>query len=120
VESVRKVNAQKIPDYIQRMKNPEPDNSKSPGSPATISRYSVDQITQRRDYMMLGLRLIKEGVNRTDFKRRYGLDMSVLFQTEIELLLGQRLVERVEGDEGRLRLSKRGIMLANRVFREFV
>lgn len=121
VNNVRTVNTPRVPDYIQRMQRPDPPSLEFPRSPATVSSEAVDWETQMRDFMMLGLRLVKEGVSERRFLARYGQSMQTIFGKEINQLVEQGLVEWVEEGIGpRLRLTPRGILLANRVFREFV
>jgi oxygen-independent coproporphyrinogen-3 oxidase len=67
--------------------------------------------------MMVGLRLIDEGVMRRPFQRRYAVDPRVYYQHQLDRLARLGLVEI---DADRLRLSRRGMMLGNQVFAEFL
>jgi len=67
--------------------------------------------------MMLGLRLVREGVRATDFERRYGRSLEAVFGPEIEDLVRAGLVERVNGA---IRLTRRGRLLGNQVFMRFL
>jgi oxygen-independent coproporphyrinogen-3 oxidase len=122
VKGIRTVNIPLIPDYIEKMRaaaEEEPINI--PASPAAISSDVIDEDTQMQDEMMLGLRLVRDGVGEDSFRQRYGRSMLDVFGEEITQLEHQGLVEWVEGaGEKRLRLTHRGIFLANRVFREFI
>ncbi len=119
-EQIRTVNIGAIPAYIRRIKEGENENSPYPASPAAISITQVDQLTQMRDFMMLGLRLVNEGVSAECFRKRYGMDMMEVFGKEIQSLLDRGLIEWVGKEENCLRLSKRGVMIANQAFMEFV
>jgi oxygen-independent coproporphyrinogen-3 oxidase len=66
--------------------------------------------------MFLGLRLTA-GVDLSVFHRRFGRRAEDVYQREIEGLLKKGLVE-ING--GCLRLTKKGLPLANIVFREFI
>jgi len=68
--------------------------------------------TLRSDAMILGLRLI-QGVSLHDFAARFGITVEAAFGPAIERHLALGLLERAEG---RLRLSARGLLLANEVF----
>jgi oxygen-independent coproporphyrinogen-3 oxidase len=120
VNQIRSVNTSLIPEYIQRVNLAENKDCDYPCSPSTVSAEIIDKSTQMRDFMMLGLRLVGEGVCSKRFEERYGQSMQEVFDREINKLLSQGLVEWWNDDETCLRLSKRGIMVANQVFIEFV
>ncbi|MBC7236751.1 MAG: radical SAM family heme chaperone HemW [Chloroflexi bacterium] len=66
--------------------------------------------------MMLGLRLI-EGIDRNEFAYRFGHELEELYGPTIRKLGGQGLLEV---DEVGIRLTRRGRLLGNRVFAEFL
>ncbi len=68
------------------------------------------------EFMFLGLRLIR-GVDLDMFQRRFGKRAEVVYSSQINRLLEQGLIE---ARDGYLRLSEKGLPLANRVFLEFV
>ena len=47
----------------------------------------VDEYTAMQESMMLGLRLTREGVSKSEFQIRHQADMSIVFQKEIEKIL---------------------------------
>ncbi|MFN8596653.1 MAG: hypothetical protein U0559_10795 [Anaerolineae bacterium] len=67
--------------------------------------------------MMLGLRLIDEGVNRTRFFERFGVTLDEIYGTTIARLVEQGLLE---ASADRVRLTPHGRLLGNRVFAEFL
>ena len=67
--------------------------------------------------MMLGLRLLEEGVTFERFESRFEIDVRDVYRIEIERLLKMKLVEV---DATRVRLSRQGRLVGNRVFREFL
>lgn len=67
--------------------------------------------------MMLGLRLADEGVDRKLFARRFGVDPALRYAAEVDCFVRRGLLEV---DVDRLRLTKRGIFLANEVMMAFV
>ena len=69
-----------------------------------------------KEYMMLGLRKI-EGVSISEFQRKFNLNPLLYFRFEISKL--QKL-DLIEVDLDNIRLTKRGLDLANIVFEEFV
>ncbi len=104
--------------YIQRMFSAE--KPAFPLSPDTEESYAVSIDEQMRDTVMLGLRLVEDGVGEEDFLRRFGKPLLDVFPKEIERLLRKGLVEWIETDQRRLRLTRSGQLLGNQAFLEFV
>ena len=71
---------------------------------------------QKKEYMLLGLRKI-EGVSIQKFKEKFVENPIFLFREEIEKLVEQQLLV-VDGDW--IRLTNKGMDLANLVWEEFV
>jgi oxygen-independent coproporphyrinogen-3 oxidase len=71
-----------------------------------------DQETMRADFMILGLRLMS-GISVDEFASRFGLTVEDAFGAALTRHLGLGLLVR-EGD--RIRLTERGMLLANEVF----
>jgi len=67
--------------------------------------------------MMLGLRLLQEGVEYARFQKRFGVDLRRRFAREIDELEQLGLVVC---DTARIRLSERGRLLGNQVFMRFL
>lgn len=67
--------------------------------------------------MMLGLRLVREGVAFARFERQHGADLRQIFADEVARLVAWGLLEE---DAARVRLSRRGLMVGNQVFAAFV
>ena len=120
VGNKRTANIPLIEDYIHRITDRNTNDQDSAHFPAAISLSEVDKATQMKDFMMLGLRLVEDGVSRIDFMDRYGRELETEFQVEITQLLKQGLIEWVTDSRERLRLTKRGVFLANQVFMQFV
>jgi len=111
VENIRTQNVSQIHTYLDRI-------SKSVGDwPAADTVDHLSVWDEMQEWMMVGLRKVEEGVVKNDFESRFGQSISTVFAPQIERLEKQGLLE----DRGEsIRLSKRGIMLGNRVFTEFV
>jgi oxygen-independent coproporphyrinogen III oxidase len=73
--------------------------------------------TAMGETMMLGLRLLEEGVDAEAFRRRHGAALDEVYGDEIGELAGLGLIER---SPDRVRLTQRGLMLANDVTARFV
>jgi len=91
-----------------------------PRTPATVQAERIDRQTEMGEVMMMGLRLVQEGIRRQAFLERFGESLEGVFGAQIERLLGLGLLEW--GGEGAacLRLTKRGRLLGNQVFVEFI
>ena len=72
---------------------------------------------QMSETMFMKLRLISAGVNIPDFKKRFGISPIDKYYNEIKKLIDLGLIH-IQGDA--IRLTQKGIPLANLVFMEFV
>jgi oxygen-independent coproporphyrinogen-3 oxidase len=88
-----------------------------PFSAATVETTPVLIETAMDETMMLGMRLIGEGVREAEFCARFGQGLEPRYGRRLRRLQALGLVERdLEG----ARLTPGGRLLGNRVFREFV
>ncbi len=122
---VRTMNVGGIRPYIERCggsgKNVYPPNVSLPGfpaGPAARRTIAVDRHMEMQETMMVGLRLTQEGVAEAAFQKRFGQPPREVFGKEIDRLVGLGLLECTE--DRHLRLPRRGRLLGNRVFMEFV
>ncbi len=111
----RYANAVHPSDYMRRIRSGSP--GRFPFSPAVAETWPVDTETERRETLMLGLRLVEEGVEARAFEARFGIDLESSFGGVLSDLEAQGLLET---SAGRLRLTPRGHLLGNRVFVHFV
>jgi len=120
IENIRTENEPDLEKYIEMINRPMAIDREFPQSPTTIGTQIVDQNTQMKDFMLLGLRLIRDGVSVARFFEWYRKSMGDVFKDEIKILESQGLIAW-EGDlRNKLRLTKRGILVANQVFMQFV
>lgn len=115
---VRTVNVLSPGAYIQRCQAGQVQEY--PRTPATISAQQVDRATEIGETMMMGLRLIQEGVSRAGFKARFHERLDRRFENEIAALQQAGLLEWSEGPDPCLRLTKAGRLLGNQVFMQFI
>jgi oxygen-independent coproporphyrinogen-3 oxidase len=80
------------------------------GSETTDSRTAIGE------FVFLNLRL-RNGFSLRDFERRFATDFDSLYGEIISRLIREGLLER---NGGHIRLTERGIELADSVFAEFV
>jgi oxygen-independent coproporphyrinogen-3 oxidase len=118
--NIRTENVSQIEEYITRMSYDGLAELSFPETPVTILTSSIELATQMKDFMWLGLRLVNEGVTEHRFYKTYGYSMQKVFDMEISALLDRGLVSWSGEEGGTLKLSKRGVMLANQVFMQFV
>ncbi|NLZ26487.1 MAG: oxygen-independent coproporphyrinogen III oxidase, partial [Chloroflexi bacterium] len=86
-----------------------------------LERESISSREQMNEMMFLGLRMTREGVSEFSFRQRFGLEMAKVYEKEINRLINLGLVQWIGEDQNRrLILTRRGCMLGNQVFMEFV
>ena len=101
--------------YIRRME--QGIGFEFPVSPAVVEKRSVPAPSEMNETMMLGLRLLQEGVDESTFYDRFGIELQEAFAVPIGRLTQDGLIRR-EG--GHLKLTKRARFLSNQVFCLFV
>jgi len=100
-------NVRPVPQYIERMgdgASPERDGE------------TLDRRTAMGEMLMLGLRLLDEGVADARFRARFGVELAEAFGPQIAGLVDRGLLARLPD---RIRLTPRGRLLGNQVFAEF-
>ena len=88
---------------------------KTKGTDKTIHEKQ-DETAMQKEFMLLGLRKI-EGVKISDFKNKFGINPIYLFRNELDKLVKEELIEVEEND---IKLTNKGLDLANLVWEEFV
>lgn len=115
LNNIRYTNANNIDEYINKMNTLDNiDIRKIEGI------YQVEEIQndeeKKKEYMLLGLRKI-QGIQISEFKAKYVDNPLFIYRKEIQKLVDEQLLI-VDGDF--IRLTSRGIDLANLVWEEFV
>lgn len=109
--------------YIQRLGEAKPDQP-FPTTAAAQSSQAIDRETEIGETMMMGLRLVREGISNATFRERFGQSLTAVFPDQIARLSRQGLLEWArtgpEDEADVLRLTKRARLLGNRVFMEFI
>lgn len=90
-----------------------------PRTPATEDIQENDLEADMGEYMMMALRLVREGVSAAAFKTRFGQALKEVYGEQIDRLVDQGLLEWAGGGDI-LRLTRRGRLLGNKVFVEFI
>lgn len=102
-------NVKSVEEYINRIEN---SNSVIEDE----SYEELDLLAIMKEYVMLSLRKI-EGLNITKFKTKYKKDINDIFGEEIKELLDNGLIEKIDNH---IRLTSRGLEVANLVWEKFV
>lgn len=106
-KGIRFNNVNDVNEYISLIINKET---------ALENEYVIDRKEAMSEYIILSLRLT-EGLNISDFKTKYGEDIMRLFGENIDRLIKRQLIKL---DNNKIKLSKKGLDLANQVFMEFI
>lgn len=102
-------NTDNINEYIRNIKNNSLEKNR------IIHEVQKLEDTEK-EFMLLGLRKI-EGINISEFKERFGDNPIYLYRNELKKLSDENLIKV---DEDSIRLTNKGIDLANIVWEEFV
>lgn len=108
-DKTRFSNIDNVEEYIENTKNDKLENN-------FIFHEKQGKVSQMKEYMMLGLRKI-EGVECIKFETKFNKDVFEVFDKEIEKLLNEELITI---ENGNIKLTNKGIDLANLVWEEFV
>jgi oxygen-independent coproporphyrinogen-3 oxidase len=108
--------------YIQRFLDSDKEMVGFPRTPAVAEMILIDREAEMGEMMMMGLRLVQEGVPESRFLHRFEQSLEQIYHVQIAKLIRDGLLEWIDYAPGEraLRLSKRGRLLGNRVFREFI
>jgi oxygen-independent coproporphyrinogen-3 oxidase len=109
--------------YIKRMGDKSERNKARhlfPRTPATVKLNYVDEDAEIGETMMMGLRLVVEGISKHQFEHRFGINLQERFSAQIDRLISLGLLEWNSTQDERLRLTQKGHLLGNQVFREFI
>ncbi len=91
--------------------------TKSAFSPALVNQQRPSPRESMQETMMLGLRLVQEGVSDETFRARFGLGIAEAFPREVADLTRLGLLE---WQNGALRLTPHARLIGNQVFLRFV
>jgi oxygen-independent coproporphyrinogen-3 oxidase len=77
----------------------------------------ISQALEMGETMMLGLRLVDAGVERSAFRKRFGVDVTEVYPDQISSLLAAELIELTPE---RVRLTPQALLIGNEVFAAFL
>lgn len=107
--------------YIHRyMKGSEKRIYEFPKTPSTVSLQKIGERDEMAETMIMGLRLVEEGVSKSRFSQRFDRTLESVYGTEIDELIILGLLEWGGDSNNSLRLTTKGRLLGNQVFIRFV
>lgn len=109
IDNIRYSNTKDLEEYIFNCNNNNFEKNK-------IIEETQNLLAKEQEYMLLGLRKI-DGVNINEFKIKFGENPVFLFKSEFNKLVNENLIEI---NLSKIRLTNKGLNLANLVWREFV
>ena len=105
-------------EFIQRIASS--DSHPFPRTSASETIIPIDQETEMKETLLMGLRLTEEGVSTQDFYQRFGSTLTSVFSQETKDFIESGLLEIVDSNGERIRFTTKGRILANQVFERFV
>ena len=115
--SIRTQTVLRPDEYITRIEN-QRDPRSFPLTGATTEAETIDRDTAMAEQMIMGLRLVQEGVHPEAFTARFGVSLETAFGSALAPLREAGLL--TTGPQGQLRLTRRGRLLGNQVFMAFI
>ena len=110
IDDVRYGNIGTVEEYIKNCENGEFEKNK------IIDEIENDIFSKEKEFMLIGLRKI-EGVLIQDFKNKFGENPIFVFKDELKKLVDENLLIV---DFDRIKLTNKGLDLANIVWENFV
>lgn len=109
INNKRFSNTDNFEEYIENIKNNEIDKN-------IIVHEQQSREEKAKEFMMIGLRKL-DGISISEFEKRFRINPLFYFRFEINKLVEEELIEV---DLDNIKLTKRGLDLANKVFEEFI
>lgn len=104
-------NVDPVREYVERVTTGAPQPF--PLSPATADYEVIDEALEMSETVILGLRLVGEGVRRADFAARFERELDDVFGAALR---GVEALGLIEQTPDAVRLTERGYLLSNQVF----
>lgn len=114
MNGVRYSNVEHIEEYLKKELGSE--KCEVGKNTSNIIHEIQTEENKKKEYMLLGLRKI-DGIKISSFKNKFGCNPIMEFKNELNKLVQEKLIEI---DLDQIKLTKRGIDLANIVWEEFI
>ena len=107
--------------YIGRMDEGKENDLTYPLTPTIRESHPVDEAEEMADTIIMGLRLLKEGLSEQRFEKRFGQSLDQAHGETIGELVELGLLEWQGSAKARaLHLTEKGRFLSNQVFHRFI
>ena len=120
ITRMNNLNEQIVKDILELSNNKKKKENVEENEKHIETVYEIEEVQEleerKREYMLLSLRTI-EGVSISKFKEKYIDNPIFLFRKELEKLVEEKLV-MIDGDY--IKLTNKGLDLANLVWEEFI
>ena len=120
ITRMNNLNEQIVKDILELSNNKKKKANVEENEKHIETVYEIEEVQdvedRKKEYMLLGLRTI-EGVSISKFKEKYIDNPLFLFRKELEKLVEEKLV-MIDGDY--IKLTNKGLDLANLVWEEFI
>ena len=123
INQIRIENVSKPGKYINMLNFTNLQNDEQlifPRTPATKQITIIDKETELGETMIMGLRLVREGVSNKKIINKFGITLQQRFGPQINRLIEFGLLEWAGEGRDILRLTNKGRLLGNQVFKEFI
>lgn len=114
MNGVRYSNVEHIEEYLKKEMGSE--KCEVGKNTSNIIHEIQTEENKKKEYMLLGLRKI-DGIKISSFKNKFGCNPIMEFKNELNKLVQEKLIEI---DLDQIKLTKKGIDLANIVWEEFI
>ncbi|QPC81183.1 radical SAM family heme chaperone HemW [Phototrophicus methaneseepsis] len=101
--------------YIDRLAAAQ-HSEEYPRTPVTAKAIAVDRETDMQETIMMGMRMLQEGIQRDTFRQRFGVDIVDEYADAIKKHQNYGLLSV---DDEKISLTQQGRFLSNAVIRDF-
>ena len=120
IEEYLKLTKEKIQEESKKIQDIAKQNYTQIEMPVKIGIKTINEVQsksdQEKEYMLLGLRKL-DGVEILKFKQKFNENPIYLFREELSKLFKEELIEI---DLDQIKLTRKGLDLANLVWEEFI
>jgi oxygen-independent coproporphyrinogen-3 oxidase len=113
----RTENTASLDNYLAALGSKAAFERPFPETPATAARRRLDRETLIEETLIMGLRLVEEGIQGKEFYRTFQVLPEEVYPRELKELTAAGLLE---SSGGNLKLTHRGRLLANQVFSRLI
>lgn len=113
---VRTQNLSSIDGYIERLQYERETGSKRFPAAGIVRKQT--KLEEQQNYLIFGLRQLKEGIDPSAFEMRFGITLEKVFRKPLERLLRQKAIHFLPN--GNLVINRELAFVSNQIFIEFI